>query len=435
MVRAMGRDVPLELGSLIAGKYRLDGVLGRGGMGVVFQATNTAIGRKVAIKVLVPDVANREDVKRRFELEARAAAVIGHPGIVDVLDMGETEDGEPFIVMELLEGASLRTLLRTLGTMSAAQATAVIAPLLDALAAAHRVGVIHRDVKPANIFVCVRPQKAIKLLDFGVSRFGESTGLTATGTAVGTPKYMSPEQVLGEKDVGPAADLYSVGAVMYHLLAGRPPHEADSDMAALARTLTEEHQPLAELRPELSKALCADIDKLLARDPQARPHEAAEVRARLLSLVPREDSLALYAAAASAAAETKATPAPTPRRLASGPSLRSAPGSQPHGRPRGDAPSVTRAGSTSFPALAAVIVIALCTGAAAAFWLHKRTPPPPGAVPPSAVLEEARFIASPRVQAIGEPETMTPAAAVDAGRPHPRRRPAGLDIQERNPYQ
>ena len=143
----------LPPGTLIAGKYELEGLLGEGGMGAVYQATNLAIGRRVAIKILHAAVADREDVRRRFEMEAKAAAVISHPGIVDVLDMGQTDEGEPFIVMEHLEGMTLRSLNKEFKGLTPEQSVGVMLPVLDALAAAHRAGVIHRDVKPANIFV------------------------------------------------------------------------------------------------------------------------------------------------------------------------------------------------------------------------------------------------------------------------------------------
>ncbi len=320
-----GVVTPLEAGTTFAGKYLIDGVLGKGGMGAVYSATNQAIGRRVAIKVLVADLSDREDVKRRFELEARAAAVINHPGIVDVLDMGETPGGEPFIVMEHLEGATLKAVFKKRGVFSPGEAVGVIAPLLDALAAAHQAHVIHRDIKPANVFLCTRPQRLVKLLDFGISRFGQSTGLTHTGTAVGTPKYMSPEQVMGERSLGPAADLYSVGAVLYELLGGRAPYDAGSDIATLAKLLKEEHDPLATVRPDLPARLCAFVDALLVKDAGQRPSDAARVKEELVTLARAGDLSALYELAheAGSRSNTGGTPrppsgsgkaAPSPRR-------------------------------------------------------------------------------------------------------------------------
>lgn len=302
----------LEPGTTFAGKYLIDGVLGKGGMGAVYSATNTSIGRRVAIKVLVADLADRDDVKERFALEAKAAGLINHPGIVDVLDMGETDDGEPFIVMEYLEGATLKAVFKKRGVFSPAEAAGIIAPLLDALAAAHTANVIHRDIKPANIFLCTKPQRLVKLLDFGISRFGQSTGLTHSGTAVGTPKYMAPEQVLGEKTLGPGADIYSVGAVLYELLGGRAPYDADSDIATLAKLLKEVHDPLATVRPELPAKLCAFVDALLVKEPERRAKDALKVKESLLAIVKVGDLGGLFDVAAESAARTNTSGTPRP---------------------------------------------------------------------------------------------------------------------------
>jgi eukaryotic-like serine/threonine-protein kinase len=362
---------PLEAGSTFAGKYLIDGVLGKGGMGAVYLATNQAIGRRVAIKVLVADLSDREDVKQRFELEARAAAVINHPGIVDVLDMGETAEGEPFIVMEYLEGATLKAVFKKHGIFSPAEAVGVIAPLLDALAAAHHANVIHRDIKPANIFLCTRPQRLVKLLDFGISRFGQSTGLTHSGTAVGTPKYMAPEQVMGERTLGPGADLYSVGAVMYELLGGRAPYDADSDIATLAKLLKEEHAPLATVRPDLPSKLCAFVDELLVKDPERRPKDAARVKAHLQTLVKSGELGALYdlAQEVGSRSNTGGTPRPPsgPAKLPTTPSPRrqsvtklpaqmaeASPSPRPSGRRTPKPPTVSMRSATSLGPVDAV---------------------------------------------------------------------------------
>ncbi len=302
----------LEPGTTFAGKYLIDGVLGKGGMGAVYSATNKSIGRRVAIKVLVADLADRDDVKERFALEAKAAGLINHPGIVDVLDMGETDDGEPFIVMEYLEGATLKAVFKKRGVFSPSEAAGIIAPLLEALAAAHAANVIHRDIKPANIFLCTKPQRLVKLLDFGISRFGQSTGLTHSGTAVGTPKYMAPEQVLGEKTLGPGADIYSVGAVLYELLGGRAPYDADSDIATLAKLLKEVHDPLATVRPELPAKLCAFVDALLVKEPERRAKDALKVKESLLAIVKAGDLSTLFDIATESAARTNTSGTPRP---------------------------------------------------------------------------------------------------------------------------
>ena len=274
-------------GTVISGKYRITGMLGRGGMGSVYEAVNDAIGRRVALKLLDQKLANNPEFMKRFELEAKAAALIGHPGIVDVLDMGRTDEGAPFIVMEHLQGITLRQLQKQLKQLTPGQATAVIAPVLDALGAAHEAGVIHRDLKPANIFVAVRPVEGVKVLDFGISKFrSQSSGMTLTGTTMGTPAFMAPEQVKDGRDVGSHSDLYAVGAVLYHLLTGHPPFEADSDFAMVARVLTEPHRPTLRMRPDLPPRLGALVDQLLSKRKEDRPTDARQVRDLLLQLAP-----------------------------------------------------------------------------------------------------------------------------------------------------
>jgi hypothetical protein len=169
-------------------------------------------------------------------------------------------------------------------------------PLLEALAAAHAAQVVHRDVKPANIFLCVKPRRQLKVLDFGISRFGSGSGMTATGASMGTPAFMAPEQVRGEKNVGPGADLYAVGAILYQLASGKAPYEADSDIATLARVLSTEHEPLLAIAPRVSPALANLVEQLLLKDPARRPADAQAV-ARALAAMGTKDDVVLYQAA------------------------------------------------------------------------------------------------------------------------------------------
>ena len=209
----------MKPGDLLAGKYRIERLLGRGGMGAVYLAENTALGRRVAIKVVRTDKGEDgpdPELLARFRGEARAAAAIGHPGIIDVLDLGTTEDGTDFIVMEHLEGESLRDRLDRNIRLGLADVTQIGGELLDALAAAHDAGVVHRDLKPDNIFLVARPVPVTKILDFGISKLSraEDASLTTTGRIMGTPHYMSPEQGRGAR-VGPPSDVYAAGAVLY----------------------------------------------------------------------------------------------------------------------------------------------------------------------------------------------------------------------------
>lgn len=311
-----------EPGTVLGGKYRLVGLLGRGGMGAVYEAINTAIGKRVALKILDGRLLGDPALVRRFELEAQAAALINHPGIVDVLDVGRAPDDAPFMVMEYLHGTTLRELARAVGPMSPAQAVALMAPALLALEAAHAAGVIHRDLKPGNIFLALSPAPAVKLLDFGISKFtARGEAMTETGVVLGTVAFMAPEQLRSGRNVGPQSDLYSMGAVLYALLAGRGPHQADHDAELVIQIVTADATPLGSVRPDLPQGLCALVDRLLAREPQARPQSAREVRERLLELAePDLASLLLTAARLAPPPRSESGPgSPPPPALAAGP--------------------------------------------------------------------------------------------------------------------
>lgn len=251
---------------------------------MVFLAENVALGRRVAIKVLLPQIAANREVLERFRQEARAAAAIGHPNIVDVLDLDRTEEGAEFIVMEHLRGETLGQLLERQGPLPLPLTLQIVYPLLDALEAAHEHGIIHRDLKPDNIFLVREPVFAVKILDFGISKLTgqrEQVVHTATGAVIGTPIYMSPEQAYAERDISPAADLYALGAMLYEMLGGQPPFRSSGWARLLLQIVSEAPQPLAERRADLPADLCALVMQLLAKAPQDRPPSAADVRARL----------------------------------------------------------------------------------------------------------------------------------------------------------
>ncbi len=241
--------------------------------------------------------------------------MINHPGIVDVLDFGRDADGSPYIVMEHLQGLTVRALQRAVGPLRAGLATAIIAPALEALAAAHDAGVVHRDLKPANLFLSLQPMPSVRILDFGISKFSlGGEGVTQTGTTLGTPAYMSPEQLLDGKTVGPAADLYSMGAVLYSLLVGRPPFEADSDFAMVAQVLSKPPRPVALACPDLSPDLAVLVDQLLSKEPAQRPGSALHLRARLLELAPPETTELFELAARHVSAPAPVLKTATPSR-------------------------------------------------------------------------------------------------------------------------
>lgn len=267
---------------MLAGKYRLDQLLGEGGMGSVWLGENTDIGRAVAIKFLHADLAADQEMMSRFRMEARAAAAIGHPGIVDVLDMGRDEAGA-FIVMERLEGETLGDRLDRIGVLPLDEALQIVAQVADALAAAHEKGVIHRDLKPDNLFLVSRPVPAVKILDFGISKFrrGEDLGLTRTGVVMGTALYMSPEQARGARDINHSADIFSLGAILYHALVGSPPFDGESYNEVIAKVLTEHHVPLQQCLPNAPPALAALVDAMLDKDWMRRPQSARVVKETL----------------------------------------------------------------------------------------------------------------------------------------------------------
>ncbi|HEY5922057.1 MAG TPA: protein kinase [Kofleriaceae bacterium] len=277
----------LELGTTLAGKYKILRVLGAGGMGAVYLAENVAIGRQVAIKVLHARMGRDAATLRRFRQEARATATIGHPGVVDVLDMGETAAGDAFIVMEKLEGQTMGARLKQRHRLSIDETISIVTEALDAIAAAHDKGIVHRDLKPDNLFLVWHPRWSVKVLDFGISRFidADEIGLTATNTVMGSVLYMPPEQAKDARVAGPPADLYALGAVMYHALSGRPPFGGERYSEVLSRVLTDAPEPIAALRPELRPELAELVIGLLAKKPADRPGPARAIRDRLRAMV------------------------------------------------------------------------------------------------------------------------------------------------------
>ncbi|WP_328791793.1 serine/threonine-protein kinase [Streptomyces sp. NBC_00273] len=273
-------------GALLEGRYRLERRLGAGGMGEVWQARDLRLDREVAVKVISRGVAGDHLLEERFRKEARTAAGLTHPRIVTVHDHGEVEvDGRPvlFLVMELVRGRPLTAVLRD--HRSGADPAAVVrwaVQICEGLAAAHRAGVVHRDIKPANIMVHGPAEADVTICDFGIARLAEETGtgLTATGAAIGTPTYMSPEQARGDRRIDGRSDLYSLGCMLYELLAGRPPFTG-SGLSVLSQHLTGEPAPIRDLRPAVPEELERLVLELLAKEPAARPADAEQVIDRL----------------------------------------------------------------------------------------------------------------------------------------------------------
>jgi serine/threonine protein kinase/tetratricopeptide (TPR) repeat protein len=258
------------------GKYELRGLLGKGAMGAVHRAFDPVLEREVAIKVMLPRIADDPEHKRRFEREARAVARMSHPNVVTVFDLGYHTDGSPYIVMELLKGRDLHQTLSAEPALSLERKLAVVLQVLEGLGQAHRAGIVHRDIKPANIFI--NESGTAKVMDFGVAHFPAASGATR-GVVVGTANYMSPEQVLGGRVDG-RSDLFSVGCMLGEMLTGRPPFEAATAMSTLYRVAHQEpHLPLPE-SPQ-SERLLAILQRSLAKTPEARFASAEELAAAI----------------------------------------------------------------------------------------------------------------------------------------------------------
>ena len=265
------------IGRVIDNRYRIDARIGRGGFGAVYKATHLGLGRPVAFKRIRSD--GNEDLTARFRREARLQAMLRHPVCVIVHDYGE-DDGDPWLVQELIEGRELHTVLREEGQLDPARAILLTCRLLEGIAAAHAHGIIHRDIKPSNIMLVRESDREdVRLLDFGIARAmaEEDTCLTSPGTVVGTPRYISPEQARG-KPPEPANDLYAVGVVLYHMLAGHPPFPALDMREAVIQHLTVEVPPLP---PEIPPRIAAVVYAALAKHPEARPPTAPAMIDRL----------------------------------------------------------------------------------------------------------------------------------------------------------
>jgi eukaryotic-like serine/threonine-protein kinase len=278
-----------RLGTVVAEKYRIDRLIGRGGTGAVFQATHVVTGKKLALKCLVPRGELGADEIERFVREARAAARINHPNIVDIYDVGEHE-GSFFLVMEYLRGRCLREWMQK-GALEPGPLLRSLLPALRGVHAAHRAGVVHRDLKPENVFLSTDAGGellATKVLDFGISKVGDALSgtlpsITHTGAVMGTPFYMSREQAEDSSSVDLRTDIYACGVILYEALSGTLPYRADSLTSLLLLIAEGDAVPLRKLRPELPAALESAVMRAMARDPRQR---FADMRALIAALEP-----------------------------------------------------------------------------------------------------------------------------------------------------
>jgi eukaryotic-like serine/threonine-protein kinase len=259
--------------TLAEGRYRVERTLGRGGMAVVYLAADEELGRQVAIKVLGDGFSADEALRARFRREARVAARLSHPNVVRIYDVGEGE-GALFIVMELVPGRTLAEV----GKLRAGAAVELVLQACAGLQHAHDAGLVHRDLKPANLLL--RDDGVVKIADFGIARAAEHTRLTEVGTILGTAAYLSPEQAAGE-EVTAASDIYSLGAVLYELLTGRPPHGTESLADLAERQGAGTVTPVRELEPAVPLAVEAAVMRCLAREPRYRPRSPSALAAEL----------------------------------------------------------------------------------------------------------------------------------------------------------
>ncbi|WP_437577479.1 protein kinase domain-containing protein [Sorangium sp. So ce887] len=324
-------------GALVASRYRVDRQLAEGGMGVIWAATHLASGERVALKLLRPGATEDASIRRRLLREARAAAAVDHPNVPSIHDVLELDDGTPFLVMDLLEGESLRDKLVREAQVPLPELSRILLPVISAVGTAHALGIVHRDLKPDNIFLlapdvaasqgapgpdpraaeedcsaapvpCVLDAESrsaapvpcvpddrhddasarIRVLDFGIAKLtaahgetGWTSGRTSTGEMLGTPYYMSPEQILGEHDVDHRADIWSLGVILYECLTSVRPTEAENMGKVLKRILTGTIRPIGEIAPGLPADVAAMIDRMLSPDRAQRPADLREVGALL----------------------------------------------------------------------------------------------------------------------------------------------------------
>jgi eukaryotic-like serine/threonine-protein kinase len=288
-------EAPVREGEVLAGKYRVDRVLGVGGMGVVVAATHLQLEERVALKFLLPEARANVETVARFAREARAAVKIKNQHVARMIDVGQLEDGSPYLVMEYLDGQDLSSLIASSGPLSLESAAEFTLHACEALAEAHGYGIVHRDLKPSNLFVVRGPDglPKAKVLDFGISKMrslggsGPEMAMTKTATVMGSPFYMSPEQMASAKDVDGRTDIWALGIVLYEMLAGRVPFQADTLPELCVKVLQQPPTSLLSIRPDLPPEIERIVGRCLEKDRNARYANVAELARDIAPYAPK----------------------------------------------------------------------------------------------------------------------------------------------------
>jgi len=305
-----------RIGTLLKGRYQIEAPLGEGGMAVVYRARNTLVERPVAVKVMNANLAGDAALKERFRREAKNAAAVAHPNIIEIFDHGETEDGTPYLVMEILDGEPLDHIIAR-GPMPPSQVSSLGVQIARGLARAHDFDVLHRDLKPENIFICRGADGSLaipKLLDFGIARSMHDSRLTSAGEIFGTPQYMAPERVTSI-DAGPAADLYALGVILFEMVTGRLPFLSNDIPGFFIKHMQDAPPKPSQLVPDVPRRLEQLILELLAKKPEERPVDAHAVTKALEALVPQGAGAPMPAAAPPSARPPAAAPTLPPTTL------------------------------------------------------------------------------------------------------------------------
>ena len=272
VVSSSDAELRAHVERVLSANYELDREIGRGGMGIVYKAKDRRLKRPVAVKLLPPELAFRSEIRSRFLKEAETAAQLSHPNIVPIYSVDE-RDGLVYFVMAFVDGENLAARLHSQGRLDATESRRILKEVAEALAYAHERGVVHRDIKPDNILLCADDDGRVMVTDFGIARAvseGSDSRLTATGMAIGTPAYMSPEQSMGERDIDGRSDLYALGVVGYQMLAGELPFNAPSTPALLVKQISERPTPIDVHRPDAPPDLARAVMMLLEKDPANR---------------------------------------------------------------------------------------------------------------------------------------------------------------------